>query len=459
VPRLCLELKPWFASIFGAQATGKSYLLAAMTHTLRRRLPAGFNISFTDSDASANQYLVGFEHCPRRAAGKGGTASLILGLLLGTMLIVAAVCLVELISEDWMFAKLGMKSEPAKKLDEATGKLADIGTELGVERTRSDNLRNDKSQLESDLRKKSAEYLQEKSRADGLQLKITDDAKKPPAVIEKPVPAAGSSPLDLLVQALVYEVRLQQEIDKALAARGPAAAGPVRISSIILEKIDPAGTMVPGLAVANPAARLDAVGFLDTALSFPWDANAKQVRIAVDPGYAALFQLKDGGVSVSMAATRTDIQSFGHALLRVDHGDGRVEYVQFFRREFADSNTLTASRKTDDAGATFSIERYNLPAPEKLGKLAGRNARVKIGNEIFHLDVVRNGAIENRAVPNGPTITLRVDRDKILVDVKGRDATNLSIEQLEIVRVLPPVKELSFPGCEQELLRYFPFKK
>lgn len=61
VPRLCLELKPWFASIFGAQATGKSYLLAAMTYILRRRLPAGFNVSFTDSDASANQYLVGFE--------------------------------------------------------------------------------------------------------------------------------------------------------------------------------------------------------------------------------------------------------------------------------------------------------------------------------------------------------------------------------------------------------------
>jgi hypothetical protein len=61
VPRLCLELKPWFASIFGAQATGKSYLLAAMTYMLRRRLPAGFNVSFTDSDASANQYLVGFE--------------------------------------------------------------------------------------------------------------------------------------------------------------------------------------------------------------------------------------------------------------------------------------------------------------------------------------------------------------------------------------------------------------
>jgi len=61
IPRLSLELKPWFASIFGAQATGKSYLLASMTYTLRRRLPAGFSVTFTDSDASANKYLVGFE--------------------------------------------------------------------------------------------------------------------------------------------------------------------------------------------------------------------------------------------------------------------------------------------------------------------------------------------------------------------------------------------------------------
>ena len=61
VPRLGLELKPWFASIFGAQASGKSYYLAAMIYALRRRLPAGFNVSFTDSDASANRYLVGFE--------------------------------------------------------------------------------------------------------------------------------------------------------------------------------------------------------------------------------------------------------------------------------------------------------------------------------------------------------------------------------------------------------------
>src|SRR5262245_48863100 len=33
-PRLCLELKPWFVSIFGAPSCGKSYYLPAMTWRL-----------------------------------------------------------------------------------------------------------------------------------------------------------------------------------------------------------------------------------------------------------------------------------------------------------------------------------------------------------------------------------------------------------------------------------------
>ncbi len=61
VPRLCLEFKPWFVSIFGAPTSGKSYYLAAMTWALRRKLPAAFRISFTDTDATTNQMLAGYE--------------------------------------------------------------------------------------------------------------------------------------------------------------------------------------------------------------------------------------------------------------------------------------------------------------------------------------------------------------------------------------------------------------
>lgn len=61
VPRLCLELEPWFVSIFGAPASGKSYFLAAMTHMLRRQLPAVFRVSFTDTDADANRTVCEYE--------------------------------------------------------------------------------------------------------------------------------------------------------------------------------------------------------------------------------------------------------------------------------------------------------------------------------------------------------------------------------------------------------------
>ncbi len=61
VPRVCLEVKPWFVSLFGAPSSGKSYLLAAMMWALRRRLPELFRVGFTDSDAGTNQALAGWE--------------------------------------------------------------------------------------------------------------------------------------------------------------------------------------------------------------------------------------------------------------------------------------------------------------------------------------------------------------------------------------------------------------
>jgi hypothetical protein len=61
IPRVCLEAKPWFVSVFGAPASGKSYFLTAMTWALRRRLPELFRVGFTDSDATTNQLLAGYE--------------------------------------------------------------------------------------------------------------------------------------------------------------------------------------------------------------------------------------------------------------------------------------------------------------------------------------------------------------------------------------------------------------
>lgn len=57
VPRPFLEMEPLFLSIFGAPASGKSYLLAAMSWELRRILPLDFAVSFSDADPVSNRVL------------------------------------------------------------------------------------------------------------------------------------------------------------------------------------------------------------------------------------------------------------------------------------------------------------------------------------------------------------------------------------------------------------------
>ena len=61
VPRSAIESEPLFISIIGGPKTGKSYLLAAMTWELRKRLPSAFAVAFNDADAVANQHLNDYE--------------------------------------------------------------------------------------------------------------------------------------------------------------------------------------------------------------------------------------------------------------------------------------------------------------------------------------------------------------------------------------------------------------
>ena len=61
LPRPFLELEPLFLSVFGAPASGKSYLLAAMTWELRRILPLDFAVSFSDADPTLNRVLNEYE--------------------------------------------------------------------------------------------------------------------------------------------------------------------------------------------------------------------------------------------------------------------------------------------------------------------------------------------------------------------------------------------------------------
>ena len=57
IPRAMLEMEPLFVSILGAPASGKSYLLTAMTWQLRQVLPLHFKVAFTDADPASNRVL------------------------------------------------------------------------------------------------------------------------------------------------------------------------------------------------------------------------------------------------------------------------------------------------------------------------------------------------------------------------------------------------------------------
>jgi hypothetical protein len=61
IPRVLLEIEPYFVSILGSPACGKSYFLTAMTWEMRRLLPLHFALSFTDADPVSNRQLNAYE--------------------------------------------------------------------------------------------------------------------------------------------------------------------------------------------------------------------------------------------------------------------------------------------------------------------------------------------------------------------------------------------------------------
>ncbi|MDR1491760.1 MAG: hypothetical protein LBT05_03435 [Planctomycetaceae bacterium] len=61
IPRPFLEMPPFFISIVGAPAAGKSYYLASMTWRLRKVMPKYFHFSYTDADPEMNLRLQHYE--------------------------------------------------------------------------------------------------------------------------------------------------------------------------------------------------------------------------------------------------------------------------------------------------------------------------------------------------------------------------------------------------------------
>ncbi|GHS97833.1 hypothetical protein FACS1894139_10370 [Planctomycetales bacterium] len=68
VPRAFMTTAPTIISLVGAAGSGKSYLLAAMTHSLRRSLPRYFGRGFNDADTVSNLALGEYERRLFRSA-------------------------------------------------------------------------------------------------------------------------------------------------------------------------------------------------------------------------------------------------------------------------------------------------------------------------------------------------------------------------------------------------------
>jgi len=60
IPEIMLEVHPLFISLIGSPASGKSYFLTAMTHSLRTILPRA-GLQFTDADPHANEPILDYE--------------------------------------------------------------------------------------------------------------------------------------------------------------------------------------------------------------------------------------------------------------------------------------------------------------------------------------------------------------------------------------------------------------
>jgi hypothetical protein len=61
VPRALLEMEPFFVSILGAPACGKSYFLTALTWELRNRVAKQFGLALADADPVSNRSLTEYE--------------------------------------------------------------------------------------------------------------------------------------------------------------------------------------------------------------------------------------------------------------------------------------------------------------------------------------------------------------------------------------------------------------
>jgi len=61
IPRVLLEMPPFFISVFGTPSSGKSCFMASMVHQLRNTMPRDFEMTFLDADLEMNAEINAYE--------------------------------------------------------------------------------------------------------------------------------------------------------------------------------------------------------------------------------------------------------------------------------------------------------------------------------------------------------------------------------------------------------------
>jgi hypothetical protein len=420
---------------------------------------------------------------PRRSSsGKSGTGALILGLLLGAMLVLAATSLLEVIGGKSLLGFAGMKNadlEHARKEKEAAETLA---AEKAAEATRERS-----SALAASHRHR--DELNEKSRELDAALRNVETLEaKLKAVPVVPPPVAGGGGVftslanrvkiaklvEDLKNANARAAKLQQELTTE-RAKASASPGRVYVSTVpIVGDLKPEGSTVAGIAGVNRMkAKLDIIGLLEPFATGKWDAGEKRASLIAGANSINFAIQDDGTIRFAHTVPPNDVKNvLQQILLRIDHGSEvekskRFEHVRFELpgndgsprpREVADSSDLNAVQlKKVDNTTTWVVRSSRLG--DKLGSLAGRNARVRLGKAVYDLEVTQDKSeIGNRPLGAGPAITLSIKDREIVVSVKGSEEKPV-IELLEVVRIIPPIPAIDFPEYEQELVRFYPFKK
>lgn len=412
------------------------------------------------------------------SGSRGSVGPLLLGLALGGLLILALLSLVEIVGGQSL---LGMMTGKGKDFEESKREVTRLEAELkskgGLDSEKKDAERA-RDSARSDFRKKEDELTRVSGELAQLKIDYELIKNKPPVVVsgdgifmKARVLQREQARQKMLKDAQNEVADLRNEIKIHIAKQG-ANTGRIKVVPIAtaLDKIAAAGGTIPGINLKNPKdTKIDLFGISDDMKPEPRE-RPNRVAIFGRDGFKADLEIKDGG-EIELKHTMISEHPFlGLAILRLDSGVGAPEYFQLFRRKLKDAIGQYAITEKDIGleqtyrlNMKHGLEELNKDLSNSSSKLAGRNARVKIGEKHYDLDVGDDPlTLEYRGTDKVTSIKLTVESTEVVISVTFAEAKDLpkpnrcGIDSLEIVRILPADPDRKFPGFEQELLRYYP---